>query len=96
MEFLNTKEYFVTHTEKVINELKATNAAWDANLSIKHLKDCADKKSQEYQEVYTWLQEALTSKHTEQTDLVDKLTTEQCRYANYLIQSIYDSVTMTI
>ena len=94
MEFMQTREWHVNQVEKTINQLKEDGAAFDAISSIKILTACKDKQASEYQEVYTWLLTALRGE-TEQRE-IDHLTTEQIKAGYYLLQAVYDCVTMVI
>jgi hypothetical protein len=95
MDFLNNKEWYVTQTEKTIENLKLTEGQWEAKQSLKALAKCVDKQAVEYQEVYDWLLHCLRDKPSLEHP-IEHLSTQQCSYAYYLMQAITDSVTMTI
>lgn len=94
MDFLQTKEYYTRQVETTIDELKAENCILDATISIRTLAEASDKQDREYQEVYSWLLNALNG-DTVQREVSD-LTTSQTRYASYLIQAVHDCVTMVL
>lgn len=94
MEFFQTREYYIKNVERVIDNLKEENVAWDAKHSIKALAQCDDKQLPEFQQVYDWLLDALNNSTV--SDEAEHLTLEQTKYANYLIEAVFDCVTMVI